>query len=466
MDLKYIEEYLDQFNNWEKAPNRELKLDTMRVLCEQFGHPEDYCPCVHVAGSKGKGSVVTMLGSIVETAGFKVGLYRSPHVQHFAERISEPSGPFDAKVYRTAFEELKTGVEKVQKEHPKLELTWFELSTMLAFLVFRAAKCDFAVYEVGLGGRLDATNVVSPVCTIITLIEREHTKFLGNTLEKIAEEKAGILKEGVPVIVGPQLRDSVFKVFQREAARAHTGQMMIMPFHPQDWAEVERPIYSLGKDGRMKMQLILRQVEAELQMLGDFQFFNATMACMAARIIAPVLEIPEFSRRVLRDGLEKAYLPGRFEIVPERELPFSIPYLVLEGAHTPQSVQGAMRTLREFKYLLAGEPMIEEPEDLELLGKSPILLFGCAEDKNVEEMVAEIQGGFSEVILTRPGDFKKSDLRAMKKVFSDYDAEVTAEEDFKKAISLAFSRAEETGRGLVVMGSFYLVGEVKDFLEN
>ena len=217
--------WLDSFLNFEKLPTKNIFwLDTIEWLCKQFDNPQDSAPCVHVAGSKGKGSVSRMISSILAQAGKKCGLYTSPHIKDFYERVSINGDLLDDSLYESCAEELQKKVDGLKQGAlpSNRQITWFELVTVYAFLCFRAAKTDANVFEVGLGGRLDATNIVRPKMAVINTIELEHTEFLGDTLEKIAAEKAGIIKENTPVLcaAAPAGVRAVFEDAARQKKRA------------------------------------------------------------------------------------------------------------------------------------------------------------------------------------------------------------------------------------------------------
>ena len=453
MDLEFATEYLDRFINFERDEplKGEFKLENMKTLCDYFGHPELETPCIHVTGSKGKGSITTMVGSILKSAGYKkVGLYRSPALTHFTDRISEVDGPFSEEIYRKAFDKLKSGIEKILVENNIAAPTYYELVTLFAFLVFKEAGCDFAVYEVGMGGRLDATNVIKPKVSVINTIELEHTKILGDTLEKIATEKAGIIKKGVPVVVGPQPNKSVKNVFAKIAKEKQAGEVVFIPedFHTR---------YFLDDNNHLKMRI--EELNADLKLPGDFQAQNAMVAAVAAR-----LAVPNISDEAIKKGLEHAFLPGRFEILSSGEIidfP-KIPYMILDGAHTKNSVSNAVETLKIYRQNLAKQKTYDSCLTDFTLDQKPLLLFACAKDKNVEEMAKILEPHFSEIILTSPGGFKTPDLPRAKKAFKN----VKLVEDYNKAIKTVLEAANQKSKGLVVLGSFYLVSEVKKYLES
>lgn len=453
MDLKFATDYLDRFINFEREEplKGKFKLENIKLLCDYFGHPELEIPCIHVAGSKGKGSITTMAGSILKSAGFKkVGLYRSPALAHFTDRISEVDGPFPEEVYRKAFEKLKSGLEEIIAENKFETPTYYELVTLFAFLVFKEAGCDFAVYEVGMGGQFDATNVVRPKVAVINTIELEHTKVLGDTLEKIAATKAGIIKKGVPVVVGPQSNNSVRDVFSKIAKERQSGEVVFV----QNNLHIR---YFLDDFNHLKMRI--EELDVDIKLPGDFQAENAMVATVAVH-----LAVPNISDEMIRNGLARAFLPGRFEILAGGEIidfP-KIPYLILDGAHTKNSISNAVETLEVYRQNLAKQRTYDSCLTDFVLDKKPILLFACAKDKNVEEMAKILEPHFSEIILTRPGDFKTPDLPRVEKAFEN--AELI--EDYCEAIRAALDRSNQESKGLMVAGSFYLVAEVKKYLEN
>ena len=202
-----FENFAEEYLNFEKTPKKNIFwLDTMEFLCKRLSNPQDCCPSFHVAGSKGKGSISKMIACILEEAGYYTGLYSSPHILNFNERIGTVSGPFPEEVYEKSVKQLIDSITSIKTEElpGKRPVTWFELATLLGMLCFKNAGIKYAVYEVGLGGRLDATNVITPLCSCISQIELEHTEYLGNTEELIAAEKGGIIKQEIPVIVSGQ----------------------------------------------------------------------------------------------------------------------------------------------------------------------------------------------------------------------------------------------------------------------
>ena len=435
-------EWLDGYLNFERLPQKNIFwLDTIDYLCKRFDNPQDSAPCIHVAGSKGKGSVSKLIASILSEAGYNVGLYTSPHITDFRERISSAKGFFDDKIYEAAIKEIMPNVESIIPENLPAErpLTWFELVTLYAFLCFRIAKTDWNVFEVGLGGRLDATNIIRPKLCCITPIELEHTEFLGNTLEKIAAEKAGIIKNCTPVLLARQQSESVNIVLKEKSFTRHAPYYFVEDL-------ISKSFYSFNDKKKtmhvhFESSMFNRPVDADMKLLGKMQAQNAAMACIAVKKV-----LPNIDEQIIEKGLSKAFLPGRFEI--KQKLPgFEGLTLILDGAHTLNSVTLTVDTLNK------------------LFGSQKInLLFACAADKDVKDMAKIFKYRFSHIFLTRPGDKKQSNLEAEKEAFKAAQLDFTADADYKKQIKKALELSASENAVLLVTGSFYLVSEVDDFL--
>ena len=428
-----FERWLDSFINFEKLPQKNMFwLDTMHFFCERLGHPEASSPCFHIAGSKGKGSVSKMIACILQEAGFSVGLYTSPHVLDFRERIATPGGFFGDAVYNDAAAELKDAVQLAEREKkiPRI-LTWFELVTLYAFLCFRRARTDWNVFEVGLGGRLDATNVVSPKLCCITPIELEHTEYLGDTIEKIAAEKAGIIKPRIPVVVSHQTTHSVYQVFQKIAQNTGTPCTFV-----DDMIRFRGISYT--NDYRMNVcfesPLFSRPVQTTQRMLGPVQAQNAAQAVLAVKTMLPTV-----GEEVIEKGLANASLPARFEIVPYRSAT-----VVFDGAHTVSSMQNTLAVLTS---LFPTRPRR--------------LLFALASDKNAEAIAGLFRGTFHSITLTKPGFTKHGDIERAEAACKSAHLPFTCEIDFEKAVQSAFEKAEAASAVLLVSGSFYLAADAK-----
>jgi dihydrofolate synthase/folylpolyglutamate synthase len=423
-------DYLMAFVNVEKGQKTEFKLDRMRSLSEALGSPERAYPVIHVAGSKGKGSVSAMIARILEAAGLRTGLYTSPHLLRWKERMSLAGEELAEDLILDAMDDLlplvdgKTASDFVGEELP----TYFELTTLVAFLAFRLAGCDAAVIETGLGGRLDSTNIVDSLASVIMPIELEHTEWLGDTIAKIAFEKAGIIKPGKPCVLSRQLPEAraVFETACRErgselievGARARIGEIE-MDRHGTR-ATLSLPFYPAFTGSEVFATPLIGSVQAE----------NMALAMLASLVLLPDLD-PATARR----GLARASLPARFQVL-ELEPP-----VILDGAHTPASIR---LCLESFTRLFPGQAD---------------LVFACAHDKHHAEMASLLKGHFRRVTITRPGVFKQSEPDSVARSFGLERGECRLVEDTGAALTLARREAADDGLPLLVTGSFYLCAE-------
>lgn len=390
-------------------------LNRMRVLLAALGNPETGQRFVHVAGTNGKGSTSAMLASILSAAGLRTGLYTSPHLQEPAERIRIDGTDVSERDFAAAFNQVHEAAERLEAEgsidgYP----SYFETATAMAFLVFRE-RTDISVIEVGLGGRLDATNVISPELAIITPISFDHEAFLGNTLESIASEKAGILKARVPLVLARQLEEAE-RVVTRVAAELavpihHTRDVALSNVHmtPQG-CEFEA-------DG-----LVLRH-----SLPGRHQVENATAAIMSAKLLNVAPE-------AIRKGLADARWPGRLEFVSHN------PDFILDGAHNPAGARALAQYIREF---CAGRPVW--------------IVYGTMRDKAIDEVAAELFPLAHRLILTAP-DFSRA-LRP------EAIADVTEHPNRVIAMNLSeairIARAAPRDAAVFFTGSLFIVGEAR-----
>ncbi len=296
----WLDGYLNLETSREKASKDVFWLDTMEFLCNKFNHPEIFAPCIHVAGSKGKGSVCAFISSILDADKNSVGLYTSPHIVDFTERVANAHGFFPQNVYETAANELREKIESISpNDFPGGRgLTWFELVTMFAFLTFRRAKVNWSVFEVGLGGRLDATNVVTPKVSVITPLELEHTEFLGDTIEKIAAEKGGIIKKNVPVVSAVQCEEA--KNVPRQIAKEKNA-----PIYFVDECIDVKKIKHKYENSFMSIsfggQSFSQKIKSKIRLLGKLQAENAALAALAVKIA-----LPKISNKTIEVGLSAA----------------------------------------------------------------------------------------------------------------------------------------------------------------
>jgi dihydrofolate synthase/folylpolyglutamate synthase len=409
MNYRQAIEYLESFIDYEKlnnyAYNKAFGLERIRRLLALLGNPQDGLRCIHVAGTKGKGSTCAFIAYILRQAGYKVGLYTSPHLTDFRERIRilgdqspvsscQPDKSFEGMISR---QDLARLVEKIQKLSLP-SLTFFEIYTALAFLYFKQKRVDYAVLETGMGGRLDATNVVTPLASVITPISLEHTQYLGGTLEKIAAEKAGIIK-AVTVITAPQKR-GVLAVIRKRCQE--TGA---------------------------RLDEIKDYKERKLKLLGRHQLINAEVAARAVKGLCP----PE----TIEKGLKNTRWPGRCEAVSQN------PLVVLDGAQNAASVEALKSAVKDnFSY------------------KRLILVLGISADKDIKGICGGFDGFYDEAVLTKSANPRAADPKNLGRYFPAKKIYITA--DTKEAIAKASAIA---GREDLILatGSLFVVGEIRKY---
>ena len=432
--------FIESFTNFEKLPPssvRDYKLHRMEYLLKKTGSPHNAFRSYHIAGSKGKGSTAAFLSSILSQTGETAGLYTSPHVSSYKERITRGGRQFGDREYIKTINYLTKMIDDLPSEGiaGDWEPTTFELLTLTAFCMFRDAGLSWAVIETGIGGRLDATNIISPETSLITPIEMEHKDILGDSIESITGEKAGIIKPGIPVFVGYQEHGEAEKILK------HTAQKLNSPVY-----FLKEEITGLSAEsGKRGTQISLRwkdgfTVQSTIRLLGDFQGENAALAAVCAR---HSLEKKGYSaqdmQRIIRAGLEDTNIPGRMEICRED------PPIILDGAHTPASIK---RLTASFTSAFPGER---------------ILIFGSVYGKDYRSMAEIIAPAFTKIIISRPGTFKKSDPRS---VFNEFrrlnpSAELIPEPDAAVKKALYQSRGKVP---ILITGSFYMIGEIRKLL--
>jgi len=438
-----VYEWISTFINFEKVKNRrEFKLDRVRQLAEAAGHPERCAPSFHVAGSKGKGSVTGMIAAILEASGKKTARYASPHVSDFRERISTGSGFFKEGIYVQAGNELKELIEGFPSSFRE-DTSFFELFTLWFFLCARRSSCGAMAVETGMGGRLDATNILDPLMSVITLIELEHTEYLGNTVAAIAGEKAGIIKSGKPLVLAEQSGEAL-EVF-RERAVSRNSPLLYFP----ECAEVQD--IGVEREGTrftlvLKKNKVNKKTKAEtltglfVPIPGEVQARNAGLAILSIKTAFPGIR-----NEHIYSGLAGFTLPGRFERISRT------PPVIIDGAHTGRSVDMAVKTF------------------VSLYGGGGVLIFGCVAGKDVLTMAELCCPFFSVIIITTPGTFKKSAPKEVYDIFIEEKKKTEKEQEIlfipetTEAIKTARDLALKRELPILGTGSFYLAAEIRDY---
>jgi dihydrofolate synthase / folylpolyglutamate synthase len=437
------------------TPSHKFDLAHMRVLLEALGHPERRFPSALIAGTNGKGSTAATLASILRASGLKTGLYTSPHLVRINERIQVNRREIGDDEFASLHSEVDRIAERlVDREELPWHPSFFEMMTAIAFKHFASEKVDIAVLEVGMGGRLDATNVVEPRVSVITDISLDHQKFLGDTLREIAREKAGIIRQGAAVVTLPQqpeANDVIGNKILEVGARAINAVPYVPPVSPGSrpyvapgsWRNDFNPGgadrgESLRYISRYPLLVLGEQILAESPLVGRHQLRNVALA------IAAAVELNEqgfagITAKTIEKGIRETHWPGRFQVVAPRP---GWPEIVIDAAHNPAGAW-ALRSALSERYE----------------NRSLIFIFGAMRDKAVSEMTEILFPLAERVIATRPANPRAASPEEIRQAAARTGTEIEAMDDVPQAVERA--RALATGDAVIVIaGSIYLVGEV------
>jgi dihydrofolate synthase / folylpolyglutamate synthase len=439
--LDYLYSFVDYSltRNLSYSPEK-FDLGRMVALMDRLEHPERSFKSIHIAGTKGKGSVAAICASVLRAAGYRTGFYTSPHLQEYTERIQFNGEQIAKADLVELIEEIKPHVAAIER------LTTFEITTALAFLHFAHQHADVAVLEVGLGGRLDATNVVTPLVAVITSLSMDHMNVLGDTLTKIAAEKAGIIKAGRPVVVSPQ-KDEARKVVEqaatergsrlvqvgmetRFAARQHSldGQSLWI------WEAVDQAKFDAFIENESAEDW--QPLELTIPLLGHHQVQNAATAYVALQTACA--EGLELESTAIRQGMAQVNWPGRFEIL-HRD-----PFVVIDSAHNQDSA---------LKLRLAMDDYFP--------GKDVVLLFGASEDKDIEGMFSELMPRVRRVIATQSIHPRAMEAHKLVDLAHRYGVQAQAILPLEKALTAAFGMAGQD-TVLLATGSLFVAAAVRE----
>ena len=405
-----------------------LGLETVRVLADALDNPQQKFPAIHIAGTNGKGSTAAMTEAILRAANFSVGLFTSPHLISVTERYRANGND----ISKDGFARLATVVRQAGETlvaAGRLEAlpTFFEQVTMIAYLYFAENDVDLAVLEVGMGGRLDATNICQPVVTAITPIGFDHQQYLGNTLAEIAGEKAGIIKPNVPVVVAPQPKDAM----QAIAARAEELNAPLV--------SVVQESFTVEPRSSGRCRLLYRNYDVLLNLRGRHQAENAMTAIL---IVEQLRRLGwKIEPQAVEEGLSQAVWPGRLQLIESEKLPAPV---LVDGAHNPAGAE----TLRNF--------LAENYADVPIT-----LIFGAMGDKAVVEMAEILFPITQKVILTKADNPRAVVPQSIAEQTKTLRQEAVCTEHLAEALTEA-ARVTPAGGLIVVCGSLYLAGELLD----
>ncbi len=428
MDHRQAISYLDSLASHGIRPG----LARIRALLAHLGNPQDDFRSVLIAGTNGKGSVAAFLVSILSEAGCRAGLFTSPHLIRFEERIALGRDPIPADELAMLTGELREAIESGRRAGADPP-TYFEASTALAFLYFSRRRVPLAVLEVGMGGRFDSTNVVAPIACAITRIAMDHTRWLGETLAAIAYQKAGILRPRVPAMIARQPPEAL-QVVRAEAARvgAPLVETSTCRIEGADAAGLfpDPPCFTLETPAGLLPERLL------LSLRGDHQIDNATLATLLAEHLAADSALPITGRDIAR-GLARAVWPGRIEIVDGR------PALLLDGGHNPEGCATLACYLRDHRP-----------------GVRKVIVFGAMKDKPADLMLQALAAPAAEIVLTSIPVDRAAGIVELQQAAARHGLRAMTEPDTGQALRRAMAAAGEDGL-VVVCGSLYLVGEIK-----
>jgi len=423
-------DYLSSYTDYEKVgmPHDPALYDLRRVveLLAQLGNPHLKARSVHITGTNGKGSTAAMLASVLTTSGYTTGLYTSPHLHTWRERIRVDGELISEEELVSVVEKLKPEVEAVNRRDTYGQLTTFEILTALAFTYFERKGVDFQVLEVGMGGRFDATNIITPEVCVITSISLDHTEVLGSSLAEIADEKAAIIKPGSSVVTSSQV-DEVAHVIREACLNCGVGLVRL-------GSDVTWQGLSFDLDGQfLQVEGRLGSYQLSIPLLGDFQLENAATAVATLEVL--VEKGFNISTDSITDGLARVSWPGRLQVLGHH------PFLVADGAHNPDSARRLIQSLKQcFDFDRA------------------TLVVGASSDKNIAGVVSELFPLFDKVIVTRSRHPRAMAPALLRDEFARRGVEAEIADDIPAALSRAASLVHD--RDLIcVTGSLFVVAE-------
>ena len=429
--MKYQEaiKYITEVGNF----GSNYGLERTYKLLEFLDNPHGKLKIIHVAGTNGKGSTTAMITSMLKEAGYKVGMYTSPFLEEFEERIQINGENIPKEKLAQLITKIKYAVDKVIEEgynHP----TEFEIITVLMFLYFATEEVDFAVVEVGLGGRLDSTNVITPILSVITSISFDHTNLLGNTLEEIAAEKAGIIKSCIPTVIYPQ---------EEMAERVISSKCQELDSKLYKINKEDAKLINIIKEDKIYQQVKVKlddEYDVKLPLLGEHQILNLAVALKALEVIKD--KAPKLNRESIVKSLATVRWNGRLEIMSNS------PYVVIDGAHNIQGITQLDKNIKKyFEY------------------KDMYLILGILADKDVEDMVKVITPKAKKVFTVTPNSMRAETAEELMNEVKKYNESCEAYNDYKNAFEDALKLCKKDDL-LLISGSLYMIGEMRGIIKK
>lgn len=423
--MKNYNEALDFIHSRKKFSGK-LSLERIKALMERLGDPQRDLPCIHIAGTNGKGSTATMIASVLQKAGYKTGLFTSPFIHDFRERFMINGKMIPKDTLLELCKRVRFACTTLEEEGAEAA-NEFEIVTAVGFLYFAKENCDIAVIETGLGGRFDATNIIeTPLASVICSISMDHTAILGDTIEKIASEKAGIIKEGCPAILYHGNIEAAQKVLEKACRNKNA------PIYAAD------PAYLKSNDPKSNT-FTYKEAEYTLSLQGPHQISNALTALETLFTLKNLGKI-DFNEEQLQAGLRDAYIPARMEQISNE------PPIYIDGGHNLEGIDALLKAM----------------DQLEI--KEPIIIFGMMQDKPYQYAIRNLAlraHAFIGIEAPLPRSIPAFEIRDIAEPFCE---SVHHREDYQEAADLAKELSE--GRPIIACGSLYSAGEIKEALKK
>ena len=426
MNYKQAMEYMDETAKYGSVPG----LTNIINLCKKLGNPQNDLKFVHIAGTNGKGSTLAYISTVLKEAGYRVGRYVSPTIFEYRERIQVNERMISKDALCRHLENIQAAIAELEAEgqpHP----TPFEIETALGFLYFKEKKCDIVVLETGLGGTLDATNLITTtIVSVIASVSMDHMAFLGDTLAEIAENKAGILKNGIPVVMMAQ-KPEAMQVIERKAKELHCELTVAL--------ETEASKIRYGVE---KQKFDYKEYKGlEIGLAGKCQIANAVLAVEVLRVLAkngfPIKE------QALRDGLKKTVWRGRFSVIAKK------PLFIVDGAHNEDAAIKLADSIRFY-----------------FTNKKIIYIMGILKDKEYEKIIANTAPYAEQIItVTTPKNPRALPAYELAKAVKDYHPNVTAVDSLQEAVEMSYLLADKDSV-IIAFGSLSYLGELIEIVEN
>lgn len=418
--------YLEKIHSLDKFGSRP-GLDRVRKLLDILGNPQDDLRFIHVAGTNGKGSTCALLSSVLTEAGYKTGLFISPFIVDFRERIQINGEMISEDILSDAVEKTFPIVEKLRDEG--CIITEFEYVNALEFYIHKNAGCDVAVLETGMGGLLDCTNVIKPpLCSVITKIGLDHTAVLGNTIEEIALQKCGIIKSGSTAVVSAQ-RKEVMTVVEKNCSEKNVKLI-----------KSENIELEIINETIKFTEIKYKNLNLNLPFIGGHQLENAKAALSCIEVVKKYFDIPD---EAVVNGFKKASNPARFELLSEE------PMIILDGAHNPDGINALKEAVKKYN-----------PK------KSAVLILGMLSDKDSESSIKLLSGVFDTVFTVPVNNPRTLSSETLAEKCLPYFKEVRTFYDVKTTLNSALETVEKNDSLLVIAGSLYLAGEIRPLIKK